>query len=95
MNVKKKGIIMDVLYTVTMSYPDGHLEEIEEAFPNEEKAKEYGEKMLNYIKSTETYKGGAILDDENELAPRKPRKPYYMIIKVVGHEKAIVFESKH
>ena len=86
---------MDVLYTVTMSYPDGHLEEIEEIFRQYEDAIQYGERMLEYIKSTESIVNKDVFDDENELAPRKKMKPYFMVIKVIGDEKTIAFESKH
>ena len=86
---------MDVLYTVTMSYPDGHLEEIEEVFRQYDDALQYGERMLEYVKSTESLINKKDFDDENELAPRKKQKPYFMVIENIGKDRRIVFESKH
>ncbi len=85
---------MDVLYTVTMSYPDGHLEEIEEVFNSLEQAKEYGERMLNYVASTESIKRGGGLFDDDDFRSSRQQEPYFMVIRLEGKERKIVFESR-
>ena len=46
-------------YTITISYPDGHLEELEEIFVKLEKAIEYGKRYLIQVYGNESFKRGA------------------------------------
>ena len=60
---------MVAYYKVTISYPDGHLEEIEEEFMSMDKAVDFGEKYIAQVYGTESFKGNAI--DEGNLFGRK------------------------
>jgi len=76
-------------FELFITYPDGHVEVIEEVFYSIEKAKEYGVSMMNQIKATEAYhvKSGAF--DKRSL-----KKAKYEIYKVVGHERELVETGK-
>ena len=65
-------------FELLVSYPDGHIEIIEETFYNLEKAKEYGESMMNQIAATEQFHNGK---DDGSLTPRRLHKPYFEIYK--------------
>ena len=75
------------IFELLVSYPDGHIEIIEETFYNLEKAHEYGEGMLNQIAATEQFHQGK---DDGSFTPRRLRKPYYEIYKIVDGDREFV-----
>ena len=75
------------IFELLVSYPDGHIEIIEESFYTLEKAKEYGESMMNQIAATEQFHNG---EDDGSLSPRKLKKPYYEIYKIVDDSRELV-----
>lgn len=77
---------MEKIYKVVFVYPDGHIEEIEEAFNEGRDALEYGNNLLNQVLHTEQYK--------NPFEDNK-QDPYFMIVEVNGKKMKMVFESKH
>lgn len=74
-------------FELLISYPDGHVEIIEETFYNLEKANEYGQGMLNQIAVTEQFHQGK---DDGSFKPRHLHKPYYEIYKVVEGSRELV-----
>ncbi len=77
-------------YKVTISYPDGHLEEIEEDFLSLEKAIDFGEKYLAQIYGTESFRGNAL--DEHNFFHKK--QPYFFVDSHGDGESEIVFDSR-
>ena len=78
-------------FELLVSYPDGHIEIIEETFYTLEKAVEYGEGMMNQIAVTEQFHQGK---DDGSLKPRKIRKPYYEVYKVGDGTRDLVAKGK-
>ena len=78
-------------FEVLVSYPDGHIEIIEETFYALEKAKEYGDSMLNQIAATEAFHQGK---DDGTLEPRRLQKPYFEIYKKVDGSRELVEKVK-
>lgn len=76
---------MDKYYKVVMVYPDGHIEEIEEAFKSGEDALEYGNRLLAEIPNMERYRSA--FDEEK-------RDPYFMIVEVNNKKTKLVYESR-
>ena len=74
-------------YYVSFSYPDGHIEEIEEAFPSLKDAQEYGLNLLNQVRATELYKKQGS-DGEDSLPPS------FSIREVSGGRSKVVFVSR-
>ena len=81
---------MAVYYKVTISYPDGHLEEIEEEFTSLQKAIDFGEKYLAQVYGTEQFRGNAL--DEHNFFHKK--KPYFIVDSHGEGESKIVFDSR-
>ena len=77
---------MEKIYKVVFVYPDGHIEEIEEAFNEGRDALEYDNNLLNQVLHTEQYKN-PFEEDKHD--------PYFMIVEVNGKKFKMVFESKH
>ena len=75
------------IFELLVSYPDGHIEIIEETFYAVEKAHEYGKGMLNQIYATEQFHQG---NDDGSLSPRRLRKPYYEVYKIVDEDRVLV-----
>lgn len=75
------------VFELLVSYPDGHIEIIEETFYTLEKANEYGEGMLNQIYTTEQFHHGK---SDESLTPRRLRKPYYEIYRIVDGDRLLV-----
>ena len=44
------------MYKITVSYPDGHMEELFEMFNDLNSAVEYGKEFLNQVRNTERFK---------------------------------------
>ena len=74
-------------FELLVSYPDGHIEIIEETFYVLEKAKEYGESMMNQIAATEQFHSGS-------LSPRKLQKPYFEVYRVAEGERELVAKGE-
>lgn len=81
---------MVVYYKVTISYPDGHLEEIEEDFYNLEKAIDFGEKYISQVYGTESFRGNSL--DEGNFFHKK--EPYFFVDSHGEGESKIVFDSR-
>jgi prepilin-type processing-associated H-X9-DG protein len=81
---------MSEYFRVNVSFPDGHIEEIDEIFSTLELAKNYGESILNQVSYTEAYHKGKddIFGDKINL------KPYFEVLKVADNTSKIVFRSK-
>ncbi len=73
-------------FTVSFSYPDGHVAELEETFSTLEKAKEAAENMLNQVRITESLK-------KTGVGSRRG-KPFYFIYEI-GDMRELVCESEH
>lgn len=75
------------IFEVLVSYPDGHIEIIEESFYALAKAHEYGEGMLTQIAATEQFHQGK---DDGSLTQRRLRKPYYEVYKIIDEDRVLV-----
>ena len=78
------------IFELLVSYPDGHIEIIEESFYNLEKAREYGESMMNQIAATEQFHG----KNDGSLEPRRLQKPYFEIYRKVDGNRELVEKGK-
>jgi len=74
------------IFELLISYPDGHIEIIEETFYAIEKAREYGVSMMNQIAATEQFHKH---DDHVRL-----QKPYFEIYKKVGGDRELIEKRK-
>ena len=79
------------IFELLVSYPDGHIEIIEESFYTLEKAKEYGESMMNQIAATEQFHNGK---DDGSFTPRKLQKPYFEVYRVAEGERELVAKGE-
>lgn len=79
------------VFEVLVSYPDGHIEIIEESFYSLDQAREYGKSMLNQIAATEAFHQGK---DDGSLEPRRLQKPYFEIYKKVDGSRELVEKEK-
>ena len=70
-------------YQVVITYPDGHIEEIEDSFSSLEAAREFGDSMIVQVKNTEAY----------HKTPSKGMASF-MVLDVSGKPSVVVFESK-
>ena len=77
------------VFEVLVSYPDGHIEIIEEQFYTLDSAREYGESMMNQIAATEQFHSGG-----DDLEPRHLQKPYFEIYQKVNGERELVEKGK-
>ena len=80
-----------MVYKVVCSYPDGHIEEIEEDFLTLDDAKGYGFGLLSQIGANERYMGKSYIDDFGEKS--EPQEPYFIVIKRDGKKNKSVFIS--
>ncbi len=76
-------------FEVLISYPDGHIEIIEETFYTLEQAKEYGENMMNQIAATEQFHQG-----NGSFEKRHLQKPYFEVYKVADGSRELVEKGK-
>ena len=74
------------IFELLISYPDGHVEIIEESFYTIEKAREYGVSMMNQIGATEQFHR----HDEGV----RLQKPYFEIYKKVGGDRELIEKVK-
>lgn len=72
------------LYYLSFSYPDGHVEEIQETFSSLDAAIAYGTNLFNQVGGTEQYKKGS----------RNHNKAHFEVLKVEGDVRQIVYKSK-
>ena len=82
---------MKSYYKVSVTYPDGHTEEIEESYDSLEKAKEFGDNIVLQVQNTERYhknKGGFL-----GLFKRKKKACYYVVRYVTDDGAEEVFDS--
>ena len=86
----KENTMASEQFELLISYPDGHIEIIEEVFYTLEKAREYGVSMMNQIKATERFH---IRDDEF-YATKSLKKPYFEIYKKEGRSRELVEKHK-
>ena len=75
-------------YELLISYPDTHIEVIEETFSSIEAAKEYGKNMMNQIKATEPYHA----NKGDILGERIKKKPYFEVSEKDTHK--VVYKGK-
>ena len=73
------------MYRVVMTYPDGSVEEIDEAFSTLGEAKDYAEKLMTQVGPNSRFK--SILDDKGNVKPR------YSIVSKKDGLSTIVFDS--
>ena len=74
------------MYRVVMTYPDGSVEEIDEAFSTLGEAKDYAEKLLTQVGPNSRFK--SIFDDDKGNV-----KPRYSIVSKKDGLSTIVFDS--
>ena len=79
------------MFKVVCSYPDGHLEEIEQDFNSLDEAKEYGFGLLAQVGATERYMGKSYIDVFGEES--EPQEPYFVVIKREGKKNKSVYIS--
>ena len=71
-------------FILSFSYPDGHVEEIDESFANLEAAKEYGHSLFNQVQVTE--------DMKKQGTFSKRGKAFYLIEEVTLDSRKLVFD---
>lgn len=71
-------------YTISFTYPDGHVEDIEQDFVSTKAAVEYGVNLLNQVRATEVSKRGSTHDIG---------EPYFVVHKIDENGRKIVFNS--
>ena len=71
------------MFRVTVSYPDGHIEEIDDSFETLKQAKDFGENVVDQIYNTEDIKG-----------TRGKNKPYFLVLDAAKRPSEIVFDSR-
>ena len=72
------------VYYLSFSYPDGHIEEVEETFQSLNDAVNYGMNLLNQVNATEDYKKGS----------KTKGQAHFDVLLVDGEKRAIVYQSK-
>ncbi len=71
-------------YYLSFSYPDGHVEEVEESFSSLDAAVAYGKNLLNQVRATEN-----IRNDSSE----EKLEPHFEIKKFDGENYHIVYRQ--
>ena len=74
----------NIRYIVEFSFPDSHIEELDQAFEDLESAVRFGNGMLIQVKDTERFRRF----DEDK------RKPFFMVYEVCGGARKLVYQSK-
>ena len=72
-------------YILSFSYPDGHIEEIEELFVSLQSAIDYGNGLLNQVRATEIYKKGSV---------KGRNKPYFIVLEKSEEGTKVAFNSE-
>lgn len=73
-------------FNLSFSYPDGHVEEIEQPFASLESAVRYGENLYNQVRATELMKKQGV-SSVNMGA-------YFLVEEVTYGSRKIVFDSR-
>ena len=81
-------------YKLIFTYPDGHVEEIAQAFDTEKQAIEYGNSLLAQVAHTEDLRSNKAYIDEGNLFKRDPIKPYFTIDELSKGESTPIFDSR-
>lgn len=71
-------------YKINFSYPDGHVEELEDLFRSLEAAVDYGNSLLNQVRATEITHGGSTHD---------PNNAFFAVYEYDGNNHAVVYRS--
>ncbi|MCR5184755.1 MAG: hypothetical protein K6C32_01565 [Bacilli bacterium] len=79
------------MYRVTILYPDGHVEELEETFSYIDKAIKFGEDYLNQVNATEQFKGKKYGVDFDSSS--KGRKASFRVEELIDDRITTVFDS--
>lgn len=79
------------VFELLISYPDGHVEIIEETFYVLEKAREFGVSMMNQIEATERFH---LAKNNGSLESKRLQKPYYEIYQIVDGKRKLVEKGK-
>ena len=74
-------------YKVTMTYPSGRVEEVEDTFSTLEKAKEFGQQLIVQAQANSKFR-------DNGLFFKKKTKPYFVVFEKEGKESNIVYDSR-
>ena len=74
-------------YKVTMTYPGGRVEEVQDTFPTLEKAKEFGQQLIVQAQANSEFRDSGIFF-------KKKTRPYFTISEREGKESNIVFDSR-
>ena len=82
---------MDAYYKVTVTYPNGKSEEIEENFKTGQDALSFGKTILGQIPFNRGFKGSLV----DEFGDKSYADPYFMIVKVDGKKRKIVYDSRY
>ena len=76
------------MFSLTITYPDGHEEELDESFTSLEKAVSYGMNLLAQIRATEPLKG-------KKYGASGKREAFFLVHKFSGKESELVFDSRN
>lgn len=74
-------------FILSFSYPDGHVEEIDQSFTNLEAAIEYGNGLYSQVQATEDFKKQGIFS--------KRGKSYFLVEEVTLDARKLVFDSRN
>ena len=78
------------MYKLSIFYPDGHVEEIQESFESLESAKEYGKSMMAQIKNTEAYHAGK----KDLFGEKISKKPHFEVSVRENNVTKVVYKGK-
>ncbi|MCR5491796.1 MAG: hypothetical protein K6F32_06690 [Bacilli bacterium] len=75
-----------VSYKLSFSYPDGHVEDIDDIFVSLDRAAEYGDGLLNQVMATERLKRAGM--------SYHAKSAYYMVYECDGKTTELVYDSR-
>ena len=82
---------MDAYYKVSVTYPNGKTEEIEENFKTGQDALGFGKTILGQIPHNQGFHESIV----DEFGGKHFAEPYFMIIKIDGKKHKIVYDSRY
>ncbi len=82
---------MNAYYKVSVTYPDGRTEEIEDIFKTGQDALQFGETILGQIPFNRGFHGSAI----DDFGDKTYIEPYFSIRKFEGDKHHIVYDSRY
>ena len=74
-------------YKLTMTYPGGRVEEVQDTFATLEQAKEFGKQLIVQAEANTEFRDSGIFF-------KKKTKPYFTISEKEGRDSNIVFDSR-